>query len=421
LQGYLDRWEAETDHGGRKGPFDAHGLTDDIREHLRLSGADVAWLATHVSVDTVTITVKVSPLSAPATSTTYTVPDLHLEGANLLDAHLEGADLRSAHLEWATLSSAHLERANLGGADLRGVVLNFAHMESAYLRLAHLEGANLMGTSLERANLNEAHLEGASLKYADLQKANLNSANLSWADLFKTQLAGSELSEAHLEGSDLRGTSLDDQSLLNDTSLDSATRLGDIRWGGVGTVDLTRVNWGAIHRLGDETILDRSADLAGYELAMRAYRQVATQLRAQGMTEVADRFHYRAQVCQRRLLLRRFRIPQYLGSLLLDLISGHGFKPGRSFLTYLFVIFGFAAAFFAIGSGVLGIGGHEAINSPVSALVFSVTSFHGRGFFPGGGLALDDPITILAAIEAIMGLFIEITFIATFTQRFFAR
>jgi hypothetical protein len=50
-----------------------------------------------------------------------------------------------------------------------------------------------------------------------------------------------------------------------------------------------------------------------------------------------------------------------------------------------------------------------------------VTSFHGRGFFPGGGLALDDPITILAAIEAILGLFIEITFIATFTQRFFAR
>jgi hypothetical protein len=40
---------------------------------------------------------------------------------------------------------------------------------------------------------------------------------------------------------------------------------------------------------------------------------------------------------------------------------------------------------------------------------------------PDGGLALDDPITILAVVEAILGLFIEITFIATFTQRFFAR
>jgi hypothetical protein len=50
-----------------------------------------------------------------------------------------------------------------------------------------------------------------------------------------------------------------------------------------------------------------------------------------------------------------------------------------------------------------------------------VTSLHGRGLFPGGGLALDDPITILAVIEAILGLFIEITFIATFPQPFFAR
>jgi hypothetical protein len=56
--------------------------------------------------------------------------------------------------------------------------------------------------------------------------------------------------------------------------------------------------------------------------------------------------------------------------------------------------------------------------SPLGALVFSVTSFHGRGFFPGG-IALDDPITVTAAAEAIIGLLIEISFIATFTQRFF--
>jgi hypothetical protein len=54
------------------------------------------------------------------------------------------------------------------------------------------------------------------------------------------------------------------------------------------------------------------------------------------------------------------------------------------------------------------------------ALVLSVASFHGRGFFqpvqsPG------DPIAILAAIEAVFGLFIEVTFIATFTQRFFGK
>jgi hypothetical protein len=108
-------------------------------------------------------------------------------------------------------------------------------------------------------------------------------------------------------------------------------------------------------------------------------------------------------------------------SCLLNLVAGYGERPVCSFTAYLLVIFGFAVAFLAIGSGVLGIGGHDATNSSVSALVFSVTSFHGRGFFPGGGLALDDPITILAALEAIIGMFNEITFIATFTQRFFAR
>jgi hypothetical protein len=52
------------------------------------------------------------------------------------------------------------------------------------------------------------------------------------------------------------------------------------------------------------------------------------------------------------------------------------------------------------------------------ALILSVSSFHVRGFFPGG-LALDDLLTLLAAAEAVIGLFIEITCIATFTQRFF--
>jgi hypothetical protein len=43
---------------------------------------------------------------------------------------------------------------------------------------------------------------------------------------------------------------------------------------------------------------------------------------------------------------------------------------------------------------------------------------HGRGFFPGG-LSLDDPVTVLAALEAVIGLLIQISFIATFTQRYF--
>jgi len=108
---------------------------------------------------------------------------------------------------------------------------------------------------------------------------------------------------------------------------------------------------------------------------------------------------------------------RWLFSRFLALLAGYGYHPGRSVLWYLATIAGFAFAYFHLGPA-------EGIPfSQLGALVFSVTSFHGRGFFPGGSsghsLTLDDPVTVLAAIEAVIGLLIEISFIATFTQRFF--
>jgi hypothetical protein len=86
----------------------------------------------------------------------------------------------------------------------------------------------------------------------------------------------------------------------------------------------------------------------------------------------------------------------------------------RSFITYLLVILAFAAAFVALG------GANGQALPWNEAIVVSMTAFHGRGFFssvfqPG------DPQAAVAAAEALIGLFIEITFIATFTQRFFGR
>jgi hypothetical protein len=49
--------------------------------------------------------------------------------------------------------------------------------------------------------------------------------------------------------------------------------------------------------------------------------------------------------------------------------------------------------------------------------VLSVTSFHGRGFFPEA-LSLGDWIARLGAFEAVIGLFIELVFIVTFSRRF---
>ena len=58
--------------------------------------------------------------------------------------------------------------------------------------------------------------------------------------------------------------------------------------------------------------------------------------------------------------------------------------------------------------------------SLVNALGLSMTSFHGRGFFPGV-TQLNDTLTILASIEAFVGLILEATFIATLIQRFFGK
>ena len=100
--------------------------------------------------------------------------------------------------------------------------------------------------------------------------------------------------------------------------------------------------------------------------------------------------------------------------LLLDLISGYGYRPVRSLIAYVLVILGFAAAYFALG------GANGQALSWNEAIVISMTAFHGRGFFsavfqPG------DLQAAVAAVEAFIGLLIEIVLIATFTQRFFAR
>ncbi len=92
--------------------------------------------------------------------------------------------------------------------------------------------------------------------------------------------------------------------------------------------------------------------------------------------------------------------------------AGYGYRPLRSFATYLVVVLGFAAVYLALG----GVGSHGLTWN--EAVVVSLTAFHGRGFF-ATAFQPGDPQAAGAAAEAALGLFIEITFIATFTQRFF--
>jgi uncharacterized protein YjbI with pentapeptide repeats len=373
----------------------------DASGGIKLTRADVEWLlATHESGG------SVGPVDW-SDERQRAREGLDLRGADLgslcLDrlplARLRGGisarEWRASNEEQREAAAIHLESASI----------NEAHLESALLRRAHLEKASLKGT----------HLEGADLHRASLRRAYLPQAHLMEADLLGAHLEAAYLAEANLAGADLREAFCDTSTDLAEAILDDARHgsisLADVRW---GDMNLAVVDWSSIKMLGDERRANAHTGLAQQRTAVRANQQLATTLRAQGLGEEADRFAYRAQVLQRRVLRLRRRWLRYLGSLLLDLIAGYGYKPLRSFFAYVAIICVFAGLYL--------------LNAQFAAphltwdetLVLSISSFHGRGFF-NSGISLGDTLARLAAGEAIIGLLIEITFIATFTQRFFAR
>lgn len=328
---------------------------------------------------------------------------------------LRGADLRQVDLRnlpltnirggiadhergTATEEQCKMAAVLMDGTDLRwtyleGAILSYAHMEEADLRWAHLEYTNLRWAYLKGASFRFAYLKGTHFRGADLRETNF--------------------SEAHLEGARLENVILSDEKHVG-------PKLADIQW---GNVNLAVVKWSQVKMLGDEStarhkksqgkVKERSTRLNEYEAAVRANRQLAVALQAQGMNEEAAYFAYHAQKLQLAVSAQRRNFVQYLFSLFLDAIAGYGYKPLRAVFWYLSVIISFATTY--------SIFGHLPLLP--DTLVFSIMSFHGRGFFPSlsGETALHNPLVVLAAAEAVMGLLIEISFIATFTQRFFGK
>src|SRR5581483_11100703 len=274
-----------------------------------------------------------------------------------------------------------------------------------------------------------AHLQAANLRYAHLESAFLFQAHLEEASFYKAHLEDTNLREAHLEGASLclafldQGTTLDAAMLVNKKH--GPLSLLDVHW---GETNLATVDWSQLTVLGEEhNIQHKSAQgkkgkEEAYREAVRAYRQLAIVLQSQGLNEPGARFAYRAQVLQREVLWYQMvqpgaRIQQrfqtlgaWLFSWFLFLIAGYGYKVWRSFLAYLLVIGTFMALYLRLDLHLVW----------YEALVVSMTAFHGRGFSPST-FSPGDPLSIAAAIEAFVGLIIEVTFIATLTQRFFNR
>jgi len=369
---------------------------DSLFTDAPLTGADVFWLASYALAELDAPAEPDGGVVASEESLRATSKAAFASGAlDLSELHLEGATLCYAHLERAVLTRAHLEGANLLGVYLEGADLQVADLERAYLTEAGLERANLTEASLEQADLGGARLEGANLTEAGLERANLTAATFD-----KT---------SHL------GT-----ARLTRASLDQVT---------FDSVNLTVVDWSVVPVLGDEVTAKSPKDAhserkdAGtrrreYAAAVRANRVLASILRGQGMYDEADHYAYRAHILQRTVLRRQRKRGRAFGSWLLDVVSGYGYRLGRSIVIYLLVVFGFGVVCYLLGNTE-----HPPL-SPVDAVVFSVTAFHGRGFLPGEVVTLHHPLAILAAAEAVIGLLLEVTFIVifvvAFTRRFFA-
>jgi uncharacterized protein YjbI with pentapeptide repeats len=373
----------------------------------------------------------------------------HLEGVTFNRAHLEGALLHGAYLNGVQLQGAFLTRANLADAHLDFANLSEAHLEDTFLQKASLTKANLNQATLARANLTEAYLVGASAVKTHLEEAVLTGAHckdaifteafLQRADLTHTEFESAHLGNAHLEGAYLfetsfcnaylRGVFFDRETQLVNITLGDeqvgVASISDVRW---GDTNLAVVNWPSIRKLGDEIRANGYKDkrdpeyLRHYRRGVRANRQLAVALQAQGQNEDAMLFAYRAQVLQKKVWLSRMaqpniklrqRVPLFgawLFSWFLFLIAGYGYKVWRSFLAYLLIIGTFTALYLRLDP-------HLAW---YEALVVSMTAFHGRGFSPST-FSPGDPLSIASACEAFVGLIIEVTFIATLTQRFFNR
>jgi uncharacterized protein YjbI with pentapeptide repeats len=344
---------------------------------------------------------------------------------NLANSGITG-DFSGINLTASNLSGIFIQDANLSEVDLSFANLSGAVVATSNLTKAVLAGANLSGSMFVDSNFTDVDLSAADLSKSifvqdegenQFFRATLQMANLS-ASLIAGNFGGADMIRARMDGT----TAFGGYGEKGRVHIDSTTRLLDVAWNGAV---LALVNWSEVPRLGDEADIkeasSRKEHVQAYREAARAYHGLAKALEAQGITVPALRYRRRQHQLERAAQLRSFNLLGWLFSSALNIVSGYGDRPLRALGVYLAVIFAFAGIYFGIttpGSPIF-FGGSQPLQFH-EAVVFSLSSFHGRGFFPST-IGLGDPVAIVAALEAVVGLFIELVLIATFTRRLFER
>jgi uncharacterized protein YjbI with pentapeptide repeats len=403
----------------------------------------------------------------------------------LTDADLHGCDLRGSTLREATLCGAVLSGVRFDGAtDLKDVSLVGSGIDGAPLTSvgylladdASSEAeAPLVVTSVALDSL--AVHDASSTAAASLVDVDWGGVNLAVIDWEKVITIGDEepLLSASGDKKDLRrakealaeverqlaiqqpiealerlkreyttGEPPEFRSDLDDDDLEEAGRLLKVATEGEPLVESAlRLN----KRITDRSKLLPSELLDAQRDAARAYRQLAIVLRSQGITGPSARFGYKALKLQRIVPRRERELPRVASpavargalagklswvrslpgrgadviksemrifpSFAVDLVCGYGYRPGRAIVTYFSIV-----ALFAIGYGITG------MRLFPDALVFSVASFHGRGFsnmLDYLGVGAQRHVIYIAAAEAFVGLLTEVVLVATFTRRLFDR
>ncbi len=357
-----------------------------------------------------------------------TLRGANLREANLGSANLAGADLQGGNLQGASLMSTNLHRADLSGANLTGATCDGADLTDAFLLHANLTGtqlghANLSNAGLYDADLTDALLGSTNLSDADLLEVNLSGAHLLFANLSGATLANADLSGANFYQADLRRATLErallsERTVLDEAQIDAATTVLGVRWNHAA---LDNVAWATVFAMGepDGKALTKTKDhqerAVLYQNAARAYHGLIVALHEQGLNEPASKYRLRELAMRRKALRYERNWGGWLLNVLLGVVAGHGEKPGRAFVAYLGIVASFAAIFWA-ATNFIHTPGQPALHW-YEAIVLSLSSFHGRGFFTNT-INLGDPLAIVGAAEAVMGLFIELIFIATFSRRF---
>ncbi len=381
-----------------------------------------------------------------------------LKEAILIGADLEGADLEKANLEDALLYEANLKGAYLHAANLKGAKLRNAHLEGADLHEGHLEGADLQKAILggnetssftdlrgvffdDATNLRDitlGNIKHGFTRLADVHWSNVNLAVINWElvtmlgdehDIHQGGYKGASrnvqlaLFQGAIRANHQLVAILQDQAMLEEADyfayraqvlhrkllqlqlLLQLERLWEKLQGTWMRRLLVRIGrW--LQRI---WIWKLAAQIGRWIQSSRLWRVVVAI--GQGIHRAWQWFQTtRIWLLEFGSILRRGG--GLIFAMFIGLLAGYGYKPERTFFWYVLVVFGFAVVY------------HKFYNTqPLDALILSLTSFHGRGFFPSilSGDPRVEPAAPIAVVEAVIGIMIEISFVATFTRRFFGK